>query len=281
MRNLFEFLLKRSAWIVFLIYVVLCFVLLFNNNPYQRSRYLSSSNALVSGLNSATTSMTGYFGLRTENVDLLYQNGRLQNEVIELSRELNALRLQLDGDSLRRIATPAVPDFIMAQVIRNSIAHTHNYITIDKGRADGICPEMGVVNQQGVVGIVSTVGEHASVLISVLNPKLRLSCKVKGYDYFGSLVWDGVSSDYALLEEVPSHIEFTPGDTIVTSGFSTAFPEGIAVGMVDKYVIYEYGRLATLRIRLFADIADLNHVRVLKFPEATGMEPEKEEEEDE
>lgn len=281
MRNLFEFLLKRSAWIVFLIYVVLCFVLLFNNNPYQRSRYLSSSNAFVSGLNSATTSVTGYFGLRTENVDLLYQNGRLQNEVIELSRELNALRLQLDGDSLRRIATPAAPDFIMAQVIRNSIAHTHNYITIDKGRADGICPEMGVVNQQGVVGIVSTVGEHASVLISVLNPKLRLSCKVKGYDYFGSLVWDGVSSDYALLEEVPSHIEFTPGDTIVTSGFSTAFPEGIAVGMVDKYVIYEYGRLATLRIRLFADIADLNHVRVLKFPEATGMEPEKEEEEDE
>lgn len=281
MRNLFEFLLKRSAWIVFLIYVVLCFVLLFNNNPYQRSRYLSSSNALVSGLNSATTSVTGYFGLRTENVDLLYQNGRLQNEVIELSRELNALRLQLDGDSLRRIATPAAPDFIMAQVIRNSIAHTHNYITIDKGRADGICPEMGVVNQQGVVGIVSTVGEHASVLISVLNPNLRLSCKVKGYDYFGSLVWDGVSSDYALLEEVPSHIEFTPGDTIVTSGFSTAFPEGIAVGMVDKYVIYEYGRLATLRIRLFADIADLNHVRVLKFPEATGMEPEKEEEEDE
>lgn len=281
MRNLFEFLLKRSAWIVFLIYVVLCFVLLFNNNPYQRSRYLSSSNALVSGLNSATTSVTGYFGLRTENVDLLYQNGRLQNEVIELSRELNALRLQLDGDSLRRIATPAAPDFIMAQVIRNSIAHTHNYITIDKGRADGICPEMGVVNQQGVVGIVSTVGEHASVLISVLNPKLRLSCKVKGYDYFGSLVWDGVSSDYALLEEVPSHIEFTPGDTIVTSGFSTAFPEGIAVGMVDKYVIYEYGRLATLRIRLFADIADLNHVRVLKFPEATGVEPEKEEEEDE
>lgn len=281
MRNLFEFLLKRSAWIVFLIYVVLCFVLLFNNNPYQRSRYLSSSNTLVSGLNSATTSVTGYFGLRTENVDLLYQNGRLQNEVIELSRELNALRLQLDGDSLRRIAAPAAPDFIMAQVIRNSIAHTHNYITIDKGRADGICPEMGVVNQQGVVGIVSTVGEHASVLISVLNPKLRLSCKVKGYDYFGSLVWDGVSSDYALLEEVPSHIEFTPGDTIVTSGFSTAFPEGIAVGMVDKYVIYEYGRLATLRIRLFADIADLNHVRVLKFPEATGMEPEKEEEEDE
>ena len=281
MRNLFEFLLKRSAWIVFLIYVVLCFVLLFNNNPYQRSRYLSSSNALVSGLNSATTSVTGYFGLRTENVDLLYQNGRLQNEVIELSRELNALRLQLDGDSLRRIAAPAAPDFIMAQVIRNSIAHTHNYITIDKGRADGICPEMGVVNQQGVVGIVSTVGEHASVLISVLNPKLRLSCKVKGYDYFGSLVWGGVSSDYALLEEVPSHIEFTPGDTIVTSGFSTAFPEGIAVGMVDKYVIYEYGRLATLRIRLFADIADLNHVRVLKFPEATGMEPGKEEEEDE
>ena len=120
MRNLFEFLLKRSAWIVFLIYVVLCFVLLFNNNPYQRSRYLSSSNALVSGLNSATTSVTGYFGLRTENVDLLYQNGRLQNEVIELSRELNALRLQLDGDSLRRIAAPAAPDFIMAQVIRNS-----------------------------------------------------------------------------------------------------------------------------------------------------------------
>ena len=122
---------------------------------------------------------------------------------------------------------------------------------------------MGVVDQNGIIGIVSNVSEHYSVVISILNPKLRLSAKVKGSDYFGSLVWNGKNARIALLEELPRHIEFQTGDTIVTSGFSAAFPEGIPVGIVEGYSEQRNNNFYTLRVELSADFSRLNDVRVI------------------
>jgi len=154
-------------------------------------------------------------------------------------------------------------DFAVARVVNNSVAQINNYITIDKGRAEGIEPEMGVVDQNGVVGIINVVGEHHSVAISVLNPKLRLSCKVKGSDYFGSLVWDAVSPRYAVLEEMPRHVEFAPGDTIVTSGYSSVFPEGIMVGIISDYKKQRDDNFYTLRVELSSDFSGLGYVRII------------------
>lgn len=87
--------------------------------------------------------------------------------------------------------------------MNNSVTHLSNYITVDKGKLDGIMPDMGVVSERGVVGIVSTVSDHFSVIIPLLNPKFRLSCKVLGSSYFGSLSWNGRNTLYANLDELP------------------------------------------------------------------------------
>ncbi|MDE6650935.1 MAG: rod shape-determining protein MreC, partial [Paramuribaculum sp.] len=140
---------------------------------------------------------------------------------------------------------------------------THNYITLNKGELDGVKPEMGVVDQNGVVGIVNLTAPHSARVISLLNPNFRLSCKVKGHNHVGSLVWDGSDYTTAILEELPKHAEFQEGDTIITSGYSTVFPEGVPVGVVIKGMRDHDENFYTLKVKLFTDFPNLSTVRVI------------------
>ena len=210
-----------------------------------------------------TSGITGYFGLQEINRDLQKQNGNLEMELIRLRDEVS----RLSGDSLlvRTSADSSLSryDFQIAQVINNSVFKTHNYITLNKGRKDGIHSEMGVIDQNGIVGIVNVVSDHYAVAISLLNPKLRLSCKVKGSNYFGSLVWDGKDPRFAVLEELPRHVKFVKGDTIVTSGYSSVFPEGLMVGTVDGFSKQRNDNFYALTVKLSTDFFRLNDVRIL------------------
>ncbi|MDE6154088.1 MAG: rod shape-determining protein MreC [Muribaculaceae bacterium] len=263
MRNLFLFLLRYRAWIVFIIYVVISCTLLFNNNPYQRHVYMTSASRVSATVYDAAHSVTGYFHLRSINDDLQRRNAQLESEVIALRLKVDALELEASADSLEVVEPLKMYDFILAPVINNSITHPYNYITIAKGEADGVKPEMGVVDQNGVVGVVNVTGNRYSRIISLLNPDFRLSCKLKGSDVFGSLVWDGKSPREALLEELPKHTVFEPGDTIITSGYSAVFPEGIPVGIVKGNEHNADDNFFTLRVELLTDFSKLSTVRLV------------------
>lgn len=263
MRKLISFLINHSPIFVYAFYLVICFVLLFKFNPYQQSVFFSSANEMAGRFYIMTSGITGYFGLREINRDLQKQNGNLEMELIRLRDEVS----RLSGDTLliRTSADSVLSryDFQIAQVINNSVFRTHNYITLNKGRKDGIHSEMGVIDQNGIVGIVNLVSDHYAVAISLLNPKLRLSCKVKGSNYFGSLVWDGKDPRFAVLEELPRHVKFVKGDTIVTSGYSSVFPEGLMVGTVDGFSKQRNDNFYALTVKLSTDFFRLNDVRIL------------------
>ena len=259
MNNLLNFFVKHSAWFIFAVYVILSLVLLFKDNPYQQSVYLTSANSVSAAVYKALNNVTSYFHLRDINESLQERNAALETELIELRNLMNDMALQ-SPDSLRQPALKQY-SFVMAQVISNSIAQPNNYITINRGGLDGIKPEMGVIDQNGVVGIVNVVGPHASRVISLLNPHMRLSCKLKGSGFFGSLVWDGKSPQLAVLEELPKHITFNKGDTIVTSGYSAVFPEGIIVGTVEGLARGMSDSFVSLRIRLTTNFSQLRSVR--------------------
>ena len=263
MRKLISFLINHSPIFVYAFYLVICFVLLFKFNPYQQSVFFSSANEMAGRFYIMTSGITGYFGLQEINRDLQKQNGNLEMELIRLRDEVS----RLSGDSLlvRTSADSSLSryDFQIAQVINNSVFKTHNYITLNKGRKDGIHSEMGVIDQNGIVGIVNVVSDHYAVAISLLNPKLRLSCKVKGSNYFGSLVWDGKDPRFDVLEELPRHVKFVKGDTIVTSGYSSVFPEGLMVGTVDGFSKQRNDNFYALTVKLSTDFFRLNDVRIL------------------
>lgn len=225
---------------------------------------MSSAGSVANGIYDAANNVTSYFGLKDINEDLQRRNAELESEVIAL-REQNARYEQLYyADTMTVIEPMRRFDFIIGRVINNSISHPYNYITLDKGSNDGIEPDMGVVDQNGVVGKVNKVGPNHSLIISLLNPHLRLSCKVKGNDAFGSLVWDGKYHDEAILEELPRHTIYEKGDTVVTSGYSAVFPEGIPVGIVIGNERTIDDNFYTLRIRLLTDFSRLSNVRVIR-----------------
>lgn len=263
MKDLVEFLRRYSKWLVYVLLVVVCSLLLSNHDPYRRHLWLTSASAVSGSVHSVGAGVLSYFNLHSINDDLNHRNAQLEAEVVNLREQLQSLRLQGYTDTMPTPDGVAHFDFIVANVINNSTHHPYNYITIDKGTADGVRPELGVIDHSGVVGTVSVAGEHYSRVISLLNPNFRLSCKIKDSEHFGSLVWDGKDPSVALLEELPRHTVFTTGDTVVTSGFSAVFPSGIPVGIIIDDADNHKENFFTLRVKLFADFTRLSNVQVV------------------
>ena len=264
MRALLDFLVRHSTWLVFALCALISCVMLFNGNPYQQHVYMTSAGAVASSVYNAAGNVTGYFHLREINEDLQERSSALELEVIALRRRLRDVNERIYGDTAKVDTVLSPYRFIMAHVINNAIVHSNNFITLNRGSLDGVRPEMGVVDHNGVVGIVNVVGPHSCRVISLLNSDLRISCKLKNSDAFGSLVWDGKSSRYAVLEELPRHEHFAIGDTIITSGFSSVFPEGIPVGKVVGHNRDADDNFYSLRIQLFTDFVTLSTVRVIE-----------------
>lgn len=263
MRNLLNFFIRYGAWFLFVFYAAISCFLLFQRNPFQHHVYLTSANAVVSGVYDVAANVSGYINLRDINADLQRRTADLESEVIALREHNLALRQQLLQDSLRTTDSLGRFRFILATVVNNSVVNPYNYITVNKGRLDSIQPEMGVMDQNGVVGVVNTVSDHHARIISLLNPNFRLSCKLRGNDAFGSLVWDGKSPYEAILEELPKQVRFHKGDTIITSGYSAVFPEGIPVGTIIGSTRGEDDNFNTLRIKLLTDFSTLSTVKVI------------------
>lgn len=262
MNNLLNFILKYSKWFVFTIYVLISIVLLVVNNNYQQSIYMTSANAVTGSVYSGWSSVTGYFHLHSINESLQHRNAMLQNEVLNLQSQLRELRAAA-GDS---ISTPTVErfDYIAAGVINNNTRHPKNFFTINKGLNDGVRTGMGVVDQNGVVGIVNVAGRHMARVISLLNETQHFSVKIKDTSFVGSLSWKGRNPEIGYVEEIPRHARYSPGDTIVTSGYSTAFPEGIPVGVILNRVHSRDDSFFTFKVKLTSDFRTINSVRVIR-----------------
>ena len=259
MNELFGFIVRHSKWLVFAFFVTISCTLLFNDDPYRRHVFMTSAGRMAATVYKGANNVTSYFDLREINGDLNRRNAELQAEIVRMQETIDRLREQNYTDTLALDSGVRHFDFIVAHVINNSISHPFNYLTINKGSSDGIKPELGVIDRNGVVGIVSTTGAHSARVISLLNPHFRLSCKIKRSDYFGSLVWDGANPSQALLEELPRHTVFEPGDTIVTSGYSAVFPSGLPVGVIIGADTDRNQNFFTLRVRLLADFTTLGN----------------------
>ena len=263
MRNLLNFFLKYNYWFLFILLEVISFALLFRFNNYQGSAFFTSSNQVAGMAYEAANNVTGYFHLKSINDDLVQENMELELQMEHLRKAL--MELTSDSTGLERMKSDALKgyDIYRANVINNTLTHVDNYITIDKGENDGIRSEMGVINGSGVVGIVYHTSANYSLVIPVLNSKSSISCKIKRSDYFGFLKWDGGSSMYATVKDMPRHSLFSLGDTIVTSGHSAVFPGGIPIGTVEDISDSHDGLSYLLKVKLFTDFGRLNDVRVI------------------
>lgn len=262
MHNLTEFLAKHNRWFVFLVLEVVSMVLLFRYNSYQGSVWFSSANAVTGKVYEWDSAVESYFSLSGVNSQLTQRNAFLEQQVRMLDDSIARLTRSQEA-AVTRLSS-MVPfqgcRLIPAKVVANMVNRYDNLITIDKGSADGVKRDMGVVCGMGVVGIVYLVSEHYSIVIPALNSHSNISCTIQRRGYFGYLRWRGGSSQLAYLEDVPRHAHFKLGDNVVTSGYSSVFPPGVMVGKVLHVFNSADGLSYRVQVKLSTDFARLRDV---------------------
>ena len=262
MHNLTEFLAKHNHWFVFLVLEVVSMVLLFRYNSYQGSVWFSSATAVTGKVYEWDSAVESFFSLSGVNSQLTQRNAFLEQQVRMLDDSIARLTRSQEA-AVTRLSS-MVPfqgcRLIPAKVVANMVNRYDNLITIDKGSADGVKRDMGVVCGMGVVGIVYLVSEHYSIVIPALNSHSNISCTIQRRGYFGYLRWRGGSSQLAYLEDVPRHAHFKLGDNVVTSGYSSVFPPGVMVGKVLHVFNSADGLSYRVQVKLSTDFARLRDV---------------------
>lgn len=266
MRLLIDFIKKYNYWLLFLILEVASFVLLFKYNNYHHSLFFNSSNVISGSIYEIYGKVNSYLYLESKNRELMEHKILLETKIAQLSYENHRLQSCLsNNDSIHKSRSYYRNfDMIDARVVKNSISMVDNYITINKGTVDGIIEGVGVVGNVGVVGVVYESSANYSLVISLLNSKSNLSCKILGKNYFGQLKWEGKDSGFAYLMDLPTHSDISIGDTIVTSGYSTVFPEGVMVGIAEEYNSSRDGISYIVKVKLFENFGRISDVKVMK-----------------
>ncbi|NOS57267.1 MAG: rod shape-determining protein MreC [Cyclobacteriaceae bacterium] len=260
MERLLKFLFEYRAFFTFLFLELFSAWLVVENNQYQSTTYFNTSNQIAASIISTSQNIREYFSLRDINNDLAMENSVLrkkldQRDQILLTRELNFVR---DSAVINRF------DFVSAKVVNNSTRYYKNFITINKGKEDGLQAGMAAISQLGAVGKVKSVSDHYAVLISLLNIDDQVSSLIKRTGHFGTVQWDGTDTRVIDLKYIPRHVELKIGDTIVTSGYNSVFPEGIVIGTINSFKLNEEAQFHTIKVALSQDFGKLSFVEVVK-----------------
>ena len=260
MRALIDFIINGKHVLLFLLLEAISLVLLFSYNGYQKNVYFTTANGVVGTTYGAISSVTSYFNLQEENRQLEATNERLRRQVYELQQQMEAAR----RDSVVQInGLPKKYDIVNAQVVNMTLHKANNMITINRGEADGIRPEMGVVCSRGVVGIVYMTSKHYSLVMPLLNTNSKVSCRLRNSEFFGSLIWKHGYADIAYVTNIPRHAKVKQKDIVETNGFSDIFPPGLPIGVVQRVGDSTDGISYLLRVKLFANFPTLRNVSVI------------------
>lgn len=265
MRNLFNFILRNSHWLVAILLIATSFYLIFAHNSYQQSVYLTSANRVTGWFYTTTNNISSFFLLKKNNELLLERNAELEKRYYGLQSQMEKLAttdsLAVEAFAADSIATPKF-DFIPAGVVNLSFSGVNNFITLNKGASHGIKRDMGVISQQGVVGVVANVSANFSVVIPIINPKFRMSAKLKNSENYGSVSWDGTNIRKAQLQDLPKHEIFHEGDTVLTS-FSRIFPKNTIIGFVSDIGKSRDDNFNTFNVQLATNFYTLQDVLVI------------------
>lgn len=258
MKEILRLIAKYNYTIIFILVEILCFYLIVKYNNYQRVIFSQQVHSFFGYISSMTADTRNYFRLKKLNESLMEENTCLKNEIARLEQSEDTLLLGTFGcDSSSRF------NYLHARIVNASFNRMKNYLTLDKGANDGILQDMAVHSPMGIVGLIQDMSEHYSIVLPLINVSSRVSAKIKKNNYYGSLQWDGNNYLYTYLKDIPYHVDVAPGDTIVTSGYSSIFPEGLLIGYVES-VDKETANFLNIKVRIAVDFKCIDQVYVIQ-----------------
>jgi rod shape-determining protein MreC len=257
MRTLIRFIQKYSDLLLFLFLEIIAITLIVQNSHYQRAKLIGLNRQVTGYVYSKVDGAREYFSLKEVNQQLADENLELRNRLDLINGSLDTALVTQELKGEHRYY------FVPSRVVQNSINKQYNYLTLDKGKKQGVFRDMGVISDMGLVGIVLESSANFATVIPIINRDFMLSAKIKSSGYAGILQWEGNSPLFAVLTEIPFHVTLAAGDTILTSGFSSIFPEGIELGVIESFSL-DKGNFYDISVSLFTDFQRLYHVNVIR-----------------
>jgi rod shape-determining protein MreC len=255
MNDLLKLILKSHFLILFLILESVSIYLSVRNTE-KASIFISSANSISGFFYEKVQFINNYFSLKSQNELLVKENEKLKNFIAQ-----NKISPLNRSESIEQTGF----FYIAASVINNSVQKPHNILTINKGKSNQIHENMAVISDNGIVGVVSVVGNNYSTVISILNSSLGISAKLERTGFYGTLKWDEEDYRYSILYDIPDHSSVYVGDKIVSSGYSAIFPEGIPIGTVASYEKIKETSFYRIKVKLSQDLKNLNHVYLIDY----------------
>lgn len=243
--------------VAFILLEAAALLMISHNSELQRLWIVRISHGFMAKTWGTTQSISGYFSLKKQNDGLALENERLR----EIVRGYEAAAKEADPAAMPTMTGDGFT-YIPATIIKSSANTQHNYLIIDKGSEDGVTRNAGVITSNGVIGIVDAVSRNYSYAISFLNTELFISARLGASGAVGPLAWDGISSNGAILKEIPLQFEFAPGDTVYTSGYSSIFPPDIPIGIAGESKIIN-GATNEIKVRLLQNHKALKYVTIV------------------
>ena len=259
MQQIVSFLYKNKLFILFLLLEVLAIIFTIQSHSFHKSKFVNSANFFSGGIYNKINNFKEFLLLKKENERLNEENVYLKNLL-----NLEDYRMELqDQEVIDTLKYKQKYNYTSAKVINNNYRKNNNYLTINRGTHHGLEPDLGVSNSKGIVGITKSVSENYATVLSILNVNSRINAKLLNSDYYGSLSWDNNDYNTVQLIDLPIQASIYKGDTVVTGGKSTIFPEGIPIGTIKDFKTlnnnYEY-----INILLFNDMSSIGYVQVIK-----------------
>ena len=254
MRNLIALLIRFGSLITFVVLEFICFAFIVNFNTSQKDIWVNSSNLFSGTILEKKNAVGTFLKLDDVNKNLQEENARLKESLL-LANGYSA-EIMVDTN----LQYKHIPASIFSQEYRLR----NNHLTINKGRRDNVKKDMGVINEDGIVGIIKSTSAKYSLAISLLNTQTRISARIKSSNYFGNLLWEGRDPYMMTLESIPRYAEIKVGDTIVTSGYSTIFPRDLDIGVIESFELKKGTSNLNIEVRLTADLTNLSSVYIIE-----------------
>ena len=258
MQQLIYFFQKYRYFLFFVLLELVALFLIINNNNFHKSKFISSANGITGGLYENFSKLSDYFNLKTQNEQLVSENEKLKNLLEKYNSAKDSI---VNGSVIDTLEYNQKYTFTKAKIIKNKYNTSNNYLTIDKGISQGVEKEMAVINSKGIIGITEDSNSNYTRVQSILNSNSKINARLKNSNHFGSLEWDAKDYNTVQLHDVPRQAAIKVGDTVITGGRSTIFPEGILIGIIKN--INTNNNKNLIDIELFNDMSNLKHVYVV------------------
>ena len=262
MNTFLQLLSRINHRVLFLLLLLIALFMIVRNNEAQGKIFLNSAGQVTGLFDSGANAIWSYFNLRRENEKLQHEisvlRGQLAKDQYSNQVSTDTLQKAIDSTSVQ------IYRYIEATVTNNSVDKPKNYLTLNRGRKHGVKVNMGVITTNGILGVVRYVSEHYCIVMSVLHTDSRVSAQIRGKGFYGSLIWDGKDPSKVYLTDIPKHNKISSAEDVVeTTGFSTYYPPGVAIGKVFYHTVPSGSSNHLIHVKLNANMASVRYAQIV------------------